>query len=135
MIQLLKSLRPTDSLAVLALVGVGVLWLWLRPSSKAPRRYLLAIVLGYGFLSLPLGAGLLLVRGVRPGPASRCGRRRAVVVGRRVATFASVGWSPVSRGASRLRAMVAARVLGRSAPGCCSRPAARRIASNSSPKA
>ena len=117
MIQLLKSLRPADPLSILALVGIGVLWLCLRPSSKAPRRYLLAIVLGYGFLSLPLGAGLLLagVSNGMPRVESReaaGGADAVVVLGGGTQTF-SVGGLVAGelKGASRLRAMEAARVF------------------------
>ena len=117
MIQLLKGLQPADPLFMLTVFGVGVAWVWLRPSSKGPRRYLLAIVLGYLFVSLPLGAGLLLavVSTGMPRIESREAARGAdvvVVLGGGAQTV-SVGGLVVGelQGASRLRAMEAARVF------------------------
>ncbi len=48
---------PFDLFVVLA---IGVVWLWRRPASRVPRRYLMAVVLGYWFVSTPLGATLLV---------------------------------------------------------------------------
>ena len=117
MIQLLKGLRPAEPLFMLTAFGVGVVWVWLRPSSKGPRRYLLAIVLAYWFASLPLGAGLLLA-GVSTGmprlesrEAAR-GATAVVVLGGGSQTV-SVGGLVAGElgGASRLRAMEGARVF------------------------
>jgi uncharacterized SAM-binding protein YcdF (DUF218 family) len=117
MIQLLKGLQPADPLFMLTAFGVGVVWVWLRPSSKGPRRYLLTIVLGYLFASLPLGAGLLLavVSTGMPRVESRAEARGAdviVVLGGGAQTV-SVGGLVASelQGASRLRAMECARVF------------------------
>ena len=102
MIQLLKGLRPADPLVMLTAFGVGVLWLWLRPSSKGPRRYLLAIVLAYLFASLPLGAGLV-AGGAEPGmprvESLEAARGADAVVGagrRRSKRSASAGSWPAS---------------------------------------
>ncbi len=41
-------------------LAVGVVWLWRRPASRAPRHYLMAVVLGYWFVTTPVGATLLV---------------------------------------------------------------------------
>ena len=117
MIPFLKSLRPSDPVFMLAAFSIGVLWVWLRPLSKAPRRYLLAIVVGYWFAATPLGAGLLLA-GLSTGmprieirEAAR-GAGAVVVLGGGAATVrvgAVVATSVTA--ASRLRAMEGARVF------------------------
>ena len=117
MIQLLKGLRPADPLVMLTAFGVGVLWLWLRPSSKGPRRYLLAIVLAYLLASLPLGPRLLLA-GLSPGMprvgslAAARGATAVVVLGGG-AQSVRVGGLVAGEltGASRLRVMEGARVF------------------------
>ena len=91
MIQLLKGLRPADPLFMLTAFGVGVLWLWLRPSSKGPRRYLLAIILAYVLASLPLAPSLLLA-GLSPGMP-------------RVESLASARGADHDRGAGRRRSI------------------------------
>jgi uncharacterized SAM-binding protein YcdF (DUF218 family) len=117
MIQLLKGLRPADPIFMLTVFAAGVLWVWLRPSSKGPRRYMLAVVLAYCFLSLPLGAGLLMaaLSSGMPRIESREAARGAdvvVVLGGGAETV-SVGGLVAGelKGASRLRAMEAARVF------------------------
>ena len=117
MIQFLKSLRPSDPVFILAAFAVGVLWVWLRPLSKAPRRYLLGLVAGYWFAAMPLGASLLLA-GLSTGMPrieSRDAARGAdvvVVLGGGAAT-SRVGSvvATVVTGSSRLRAMEGARVF------------------------
>jgi uncharacterized SAM-binding protein YcdF (DUF218 family) len=117
MIQLLKSLRPADPVLMLAVFGIGALWVSVRPASTWPRRYLLAVVVGYGLAFTPLGAGLLL-RGLGTGMPrieSREAARGAdvvVVLGGGAQSF-SVG-GLVATGlnrTSRLRAMEGARVF------------------------
>lgn len=117
MIQFLKGLRPSDPVFVLVAFSVGVLWLWLRPSSKAPRRCLLALVVGYWFAALPLGASLLLagLSTGMPRVESREAARGAdavVVLGGGAATVRVGGIvSTALTGAARLRAIEGARVF------------------------
>ena len=117
MIQLIKGLRPANPLFMLTAFGVGVVWVWLRPSSKGPRRYLLAVTLAYCFLSLPLGAGILLagLSTGMPRVESREAARGAdavVVLGGGARTVSVGGLVAVElRGDSRVRAMEGARVF------------------------
>lgn len=117
MLSLLKGLRSSDPVLMLILFAVGVLWVWLRPASKAPRRYLLAIVLAYWFVSLPLGARMLLsgVSTGLPRVESREAARGAdavVLLGGGADTL-SVGGLVTGRlrGTSQIRAVEAARVF------------------------
>jgi uncharacterized SAM-binding protein YcdF (DUF218 family) len=117
MLSLLKGLRLSDPVPLLIAVSAGVLWVWLRPASKAPRRYLLAIVLAYWFVSVPLGAHLLLsvVSTGLPRLESRQDARGAdavVLLGGGSETL-SVGGLVTGRlkGASQMRAVEAARVF------------------------
>ena len=41
-------------------LAIGVVWLWRRPLSRVPRRYLMTVVLGYWFVTTPVGATLLV---------------------------------------------------------------------------
>jgi len=52
-------LRPGSPFAVVLLFGIGVVWLYRRPAERAPRRYLLIVLLGFWFAATPMGAGLL----------------------------------------------------------------------------
>ena len=61
MIDLLKFyIRPGSPFAVLLLFGIGVIWLYRHPDRRAPRRYLLIVLLGYWFAATPMGAGFLI---------------------------------------------------------------------------
>src|SRR5436190_2160704 len=60
-------------------MGVGAIWLWRRPSSRGPRWYFTAVVLGYWFMTTPFGAGLL-VNGLLGGVAVSAGVPAASVV-------------------------------------------------------
>ena len=60
MINLFKFyLRPGSPFAVVLLFGIGIVWLYRRPAQRAPRRYLLVVLLGFWFAATPMGAGLL----------------------------------------------------------------------------
>jgi uncharacterized SAM-binding protein YcdF (DUF218 family) len=117
MIQFLKSLRPADPVLMLTVFAIGALWVSLRPLSKWPRRYLIAVVVGYWLAATPLGAGLLL-RGLSTGTPrieSREAARGAdavVVLGGGAQSF-SVGGLVATElnGTARLRAMEGARVF------------------------
>src|ERR1700738_3363332 len=52
--------RLESPLVIVFFAGAAVIWLYLRPSSKAGRRWLLVSVLVYWFLSTWAGAGLLV---------------------------------------------------------------------------
>ena len=116
-IDLLKyTLRPASPLAVVLLFGAGVIWLYLRPASRGPRRYLLAVVLGYWFVASPIGAEVLtwgLGQGFTPlrSVADARGADTVVVFGGGARTFnggeAIIG---VLSTASILRAIEGARV-------------------------
>jgi uncharacterized SAM-binding protein YcdF (DUF218 family) len=117
MIQFLKSLRPADPVLMLALFAIGALWVAMRPSSKWPRRYLLAVIAGYWFASTPLGAGLLL-RGLGTGLPRVESREAAggadvvVVLGGGAQSFRVGGLVATAlNGTSLLRAMEGARVF------------------------
>ncbi len=63
------TLRPSSPLAVVLLLGFGVIWLYVRPASRGARRYLLCLVLGYWLFTTPIGASVLtwgLGRGFTP---------------------------------------------------------------------
>jgi uncharacterized SAM-binding protein YcdF (DUF218 family) len=53
------TLRPSSPLGLVLLFGAGVMWLYVRPASRGPRRYLLGVVLGYWLLATPIGANAL----------------------------------------------------------------------------
>src|SRR6266550_3620347 len=55
-----EHLHPSSPVWVVATMGVGAIWLWRRPSSRGPRWYFTAVVLGYWFMTTPFGAGLLV---------------------------------------------------------------------------
>jgi uncharacterized SAM-binding protein YcdF (DUF218 family) len=112
-----EQLHLSSPLGLFLVLAVGVAWLWLRPASRAPRRYLLALVIGYWFLTTPAGASLLvgvLSHGI-PRVMTREDARGAdtvVVLGGGVAT-AAVGdeIGGTLTGSSLLRALEAARVF------------------------
>ena len=117
MIQLLKSLRPADPVLMLAVFGVGALWVSVRPSSKWARRYFLAVVAGYWLASTPLGAGLLL-SGLGTGIGRIESREAAggadavVVLGGGAESFRVGGLVTTElNGTALLRAMEGARVF------------------------
>lgn len=57
LVDILKStLRPSSPLVVVLVFGAGVVWLYVRPASRAARRYLLVAVIGYWLLATPIGA-------------------------------------------------------------------------------
>jgi uncharacterized SAM-binding protein YcdF (DUF218 family) len=59
-IELLKAnLRLDSPLPFLLALAAGVAWLYLRPSSRGPRRLLLAALIVFWLVATPLGAGAL----------------------------------------------------------------------------
>ena len=55
-----QHLHPSSPLTILLVTSVGVAGLFLRPSSRWPRRYLLAVVAGFWFIATSTGAALLV---------------------------------------------------------------------------
>lgn len=53
------NLHPASPQAIVIVFGLGVVWLFVRPASRAPRRYLACVLFGYWLMSTPLGAGAL----------------------------------------------------------------------------
>jgi hypothetical protein len=53
------NLNPASPQAIVIVFGLGILWSFVRPASRAPRRYLACAVVGYWLMSTPLGAGVL----------------------------------------------------------------------------
>ena len=112
-----EQLHLSSPLGMFAVLAIGVVWLWRRPASRGPRRYLAAVVLGYWFVTTPLGA-TLLVEGLGHGLTRVTTRddargADAVVVLGGGAMTAEVGGSvggalPMS---SMLRALEGARVF------------------------
>src|SRR5437773_9528284 len=90
-----EHLHPSSPVWVVATMGVGAIWLWRRPSSRGPRWYFDAVVLGYWFVTTPFGAGLLvdgLSRGLtRVATRDQAAGSEVVVVLGGGASTASVG--------------------------------------------
>lgn len=111
-----EHLHPSSPFTILVVLGVGVAWLFLRPSSRWPRRFLLAMLIAYWFISTHTGASLL-VAGLGHGFSALHSREEArgaeavVVLGGGAATFSAdsqvVG---VLTSSSVLRALEGARV-------------------------
>jgi len=55
-----QHLHPSSPFTILLVMSVGVAGLFLRPSSRWPRRFLLAAVAGYWFIATSTGAALLV---------------------------------------------------------------------------
>jgi uncharacterized SAM-binding protein YcdF (DUF218 family) len=55
-----QHLHPSSPFTMLLVMSVGVAGLFLRPSSRWPRRFLLAVVVGYWFIATSTGAALLV---------------------------------------------------------------------------
>lgn len=55
-----EQLRPASPLFAVVVFGAGVAWLWCRPASKGPRRYLLAALIVYWFVACRAGSGVLV---------------------------------------------------------------------------
>jgi uncharacterized SAM-binding protein YcdF (DUF218 family) len=102
---------------MLIVLAIGAIWLWWRPASRGPHRYLAAAVAGYWFVTTPIGAGLLvngLSRGLtRIMTRDEAGHADAVVVLGGGASTAivghEVGVTPTFP--SLLRALEGARVF------------------------
>ncbi len=118
MLAFLKEyVRPSLPLPLVIALAIGVLWLWSRRESRAPRVYLLLLTCCYALAATPLGASLFL----RPlAPAlTRIDTRDAaggadtiVLLGAGIGT-ATVGGQSVGvpTASSLLRALEAARVF------------------------
>jgi len=112
-----EHLHPSSPVWVVATMGVGAIWLWRRPSSRGPRWYFTAVVLGYWFMTTPLGAGLLvngLSRGLtRIVTRDQAGGADAVVVLGGGASTATVGGEVggALTGTSLIRALEGVRVF------------------------
>jgi uncharacterized SAM-binding protein YcdF (DUF218 family) len=112
-----EQLRPASPLTLFLVWTVGVAWLWRRPESRAPRRYLLAVVALFFVLTTPIGAELL-VAGLGHGfgriesAADARGATTIVVLGGG-GTTVSVGGAVAGAPAigSMLRALEGARVF------------------------
>jgi len=111
-----EHLHPSSPLTILLVMSVGVAGLLVRPSSRWPRRLLVAVVAGYWFISTSVGAALL-VAGLGRGFGSVHSREEArgaeavVVLGGGAATFSGGGQVVgVLTSQSILRALEGARV-------------------------
>src|SRR5690349_4137687 len=111
-----QHLHASSPFTMLIVLGTGVACLYLRPSSRWPRRLLLAIVIAYWLISTPIGPALL-VAGLGRGFTSLRTREDArgatavVVLGGGAGTY-SVGGQIVGSltSPSILRALEGARV-------------------------
>jgi len=111
-----QHLHPSSPFTILLVMGVGVAGLYLRPSSRWPRRYLLAAVAGYWFIATSTGAALL-VAGLGRGYGALHSRQEArgaeavVVLGGGAGTISGGGHVVgVLAPQSILRALEGARV-------------------------
>lgn len=111
-----EHLHPSSPFTMLIVLGVGVAWLFLRPSSRWPRRFLLGAFVTFWFISTHAGA-MLLVAGLGHGFTALHSRDEArgadavVVLGGGAATY-SVGGQVVGvlTTGSIMRALEGARV-------------------------
>ena len=111
-----QHLHASSPFTMLLILGAGVGWLFLRPSSRWPRRFLLGVALVFWLISTPIGANAL-VAGLGHGfsaiqtRADARGATAVVVLGGGAATF-SVGNDVVGMLTSQsiLRALEGARV-------------------------
>jgi uncharacterized SAM-binding protein YcdF (DUF218 family) len=109
-------LHPDSPLAMVIVFGIGAAWFYARPASRAPRRYLVAAVLGFWLMATPIGASALawgLARGltqVMTREEAR-GATAVVVLGGGALTFSGGGQVVgILTPGSILRALEAARV-------------------------
>jgi uncharacterized SAM-binding protein YcdF (DUF218 family) len=91
-----EHLHPSSPFAMLIVLSVGVAWLMIRPSSRWPRRYFLAVLVTYWLISTRSGA-MLLVAGLGHGFTALHSREEArgaeavVVLGGGAATYSGGG--------------------------------------------
>jgi uncharacterized SAM-binding protein YcdF (DUF218 family) len=111
-----EHLHPSSPFTILVVFSVGVACLFLRPSSRWPRRLLLVMLLGYWFIATHTGASLL-VAGLGHGFSALHSREEArgaeavVVLGGGAATYSADGQVVgVLTSPSALRALEGARV-------------------------
>lgn len=104
-------------LTLVVALAIGVLWLWMRRASAAPRVYLALVTAGYAFAATPLGASFF-VRSVAPtivridsrGDAG--GADTIVLLGGGIGTVTVGGQTVgVPTASSLMRALEAARVF------------------------
>jgi uncharacterized SAM-binding protein YcdF (DUF218 family) len=111
-----EHLHPSSPFTMLVVLSAGVAWLFLRPSARGPRRFLLAVLVAFWFISTNTGA-TLLVAGLGHGFVALHGREEArgaeavVVLGGGAATYSAGGQVVgVLTMPSMLRALEGARV-------------------------
>ena len=111
-----EHLHPSSPFTMLIVLGVGVAWLFLRPSSRWSRRYLLGALVTFWFMSTHTGA-MLLVAGLGHGFTALHSREEArgadavVVLGGGAATYSAGGQVVgVLATGSIMRALEGARV-------------------------
>jgi len=111
-----EHLHPSSPFTILLVASVGVAWLFVRPSSRWPRRLLLTVLVGYWFISTHSGA-TLLVAGLGHGYSALHSRDEArgaeavVVLGGGASTYSGGGQViGVLTMPSILRALEGARV-------------------------
>src|SRR5439155_16824943 len=111
-----EFLHPSSPLTLVVVLGAGVAWTFALPSSRWPRRYLLAVLLFMWFISSYVGASLL-VAGIGHGYGPLRTRQEArgaeavVVLSGGASTFSAAGQVVGVVGmSSALRALEGARV-------------------------
>jgi uncharacterized SAM-binding protein YcdF (DUF218 family) len=111
-----EHLHPSSPFTILLVMSIGVAALFLRPSSRWPRRFLATAIAGYWFMATRVGASLL-VAGLGHGFSALHSREEArgaeavVVLGGGAATFSGGGQVVgVLTPQSILRALEGARV-------------------------
>lgn len=111
-----QHLHPSSPFTILLVMSVGVAFLFLRPSSRWPRRFLVAVVAGYWFIATSTGAALLVAGlgrgfGMVHSREDARGAEAVVVLGGGAATLSGGGQVVgVLTPQSILRALEGARV-------------------------
>jgi uncharacterized SAM-binding protein YcdF (DUF218 family) len=82
--------------AVIVAMLIASLWVWRRPNSSAPRRFLIAVALGFTVAStyvVPFGVGRILVSGYRQFVSGDVGRGPTAIVVLGSAEEFVAGWT------------------------------------------
>src|ERR1044072_7498613 len=89
-------LHPSSPFTILIVLGVGVACLFLRPSSRWPRKFLLGVLVTYWFISTRTGATLLVAGlgyefGALHSREEARGAQAVVVLGGGASTYSADG--------------------------------------------